>query len=90
MRAPATRAPAPRAPLSNEPPAPRQNTQSSEETFKWFGKMKSVMRPMTQGRFNFTVLRVAERHNQRTVWQHRLKVERRRVAEIQKKSHPRE
>ena len=37
-----------------------------------------------------TVLRVAERHNQRTVWQHRLKVERRRVAEIQKKSHPRE
>lgn len=41
------------------------NTSSSEQTFRWLSRFKVVLRPMTQGVFNFVVLRLAVRHNAR-------------------------
>ena len=41
------------------------NTSSSEQTFRWFSRFKVLLRPMTQGTFNFVVLRLAARHNAR-------------------------
>ena len=48
-----------------------QNTESSEQTFRWLSRFKVLARPMTQGRFNFFVLRMAHRHNLRTVAAHK-------------------
>lgn len=44
-----------------------QNTESSEQTFRWFSRFKVLLRPMTRGRFLFVVLRMCQRHNERTV-----------------------
>ena len=41
------------------------NTSSSEQTFRWFSRFKVLLRPMTQGVFNFVVLRLCVRHNAR-------------------------
>jgi len=54
----------------NEPAATLladQNTESSEQTFRWLSRFKVLLRPMTQGRFNFFFRRMMHRHNMRVV-----------------------
>ena len=44
-----------------------QNTESSEQTFRWFSRFKVLLRPMTKANFNFVTLRMMERHNTRII-----------------------
>ena len=51
---------------------------SSEQTFRWLSLFKTLLRPMSKGRFLFTLVSLCERHNERIRQQASAKAARRR------------
>ena len=44
-----------------------ENSEAAEQTFAWLGRFKSMVRTMGQERAYFLLIRMAERHNRRTI-----------------------